>query len=759
MALSLLGGGTSALADEANLSATADTYFDWANSTTAYGAEKTLKCGIWQEYWNNATPGLKGSTSNIAVLKFDVSAYKGKITSATLKVTATNPNTKARSIYLGYFTETGWTESTTAATSGMNTRSATALNIHPFSLSQSIANGATTEVSFSNSGLVDYLNNDEDGIVSLIVYGVGQECTINSKEADTGNPKLVLNYTNETLYNYSIKAVSGGTIIKEFVSNKNATGVSFSTYLPKVIFYNGTYYMLDDAGVTNFFASYVVGDADTNIEINYTPRSNIAAFWEGESMSHVGHSVFNNRSDIAEASNGGAITPYSGTANGIKTNTTIGKGAYNITVAPNRWADQATEYKLQYSTDSENWIDIETVSFAATSNDAYVADNVVIPGNSYLRLMSPGSTPRHSIDYILVEKLADIIDANNEFVGAFDMTTNRAESSRFSLKKGETKVFTFQNHGQDFGKNWKINVIEGSVWKSITRADSWDEMTTAATKVAYQVSKDGGNTKVNLDWAEYQADMADANVVATLSYGLDGTLSITTASTGAANGYIYYVDQDVTGLTQDLEISLSINYSWLEILSVESTAVPVTFGTTKYATFASPYALELRTTASLKAYKAAVVGTTVRFTELDQTVPANTGVLLEGTVGETISIPVVASGDAVSENAFEVNTAGTTFAAEDGYTYYGLMKNSNPLTFATFNPATVAIPANKAYLKVANVGGVHALNVLFDDTTDGIQSVDKAQHTDGNYYDLSGRRVMTPTKGIYVKAGKMVVVK
>ena len=60
---------------------------------------------------------------------------------------------------------------------------------------------------------------------------------------------------------------------------------------------------------------------------------------------------------------------------------------------------------------------------------------------------------------------------------------------------------------------------------------------------------------------------------------------------------------------------------------------------------------------------------------------------------------------------------------------------------------------------MANVGGVHALNVLFDDTTDGIQSVDKAQHTDGNYYDLSGRRVMNPTKGIYVKAGKKVVVK
>ena len=748
-----MGGGNSAWAEEANLSATADTYFSWENSAVAYGSEKTLKCGVWQEMWTNATPGLKGSTSNIAVLKFDVSAYKGKITSATLKVTATNPstNTNARSIYLGYFTETGWTESTTAAESGMNTRSTTVLNIQPFSLSQSIAKGATTEVSFSNNNLVDYLNNDEDGIVSLIVYGVGQECTINSREADTGTPQLVLNYTNETLYNYSISAVSGGTTIKEFVSSKNATGVSFSTYLPKVIFYNGTYYMLDDAGVTNFFASYVVGDADTNIEINYTPRSNIAAFWEGESLPNVGHSVYNNRSNIAEASNGGAITPYSGTDNGIKTNTTIGKGAYNITVASNRWGDQATEYKLQYSTDNENWIDIETVSFAANSNDAYVADNIVIPGNSYLRLMSPGSTPRHSIDYILVEKLADFIDANNEFVGAFDMTTEWAESSRFSLKKGETKVFTFQNHGQDYGKNWKINVIEGSEWKSITRADSWDEKAGAATKVAYQVSKDGGSTKVNLDWSEYQADMADANVVATLSYGLDGTLSITTASTGAANGYIYYVDQDVTGLTQDLEISLSINYSWLEILSVESTAVSATIASSGYSTIASEYALDCANLPSgLKAYKVTgATKTAVNLAEVTEAVAAGTGLILEGTAGETYSIPVAVSGsDLSATNKLQAAVTATNVDANAAY----ILKDG------LFHLVTEAstVPAGKAYLLAGDVSAARSLDIVFGDA-DGITAIDNAQSTGNAMFDLSGRRVAKAQKGIYIVNGKKVV--
>ena len=36
------------------------------------------------------------------------------------------------------------------------------------------------------------------------------------------------------------------------------------------------------------------------------------------------------------------------------------------------------------------------------SNDPYTADYIIIPGDSYLRLMSPiGATPRHSIDYFL----------------------------------------------------------------------------------------------------------------------------------------------------------------------------------------------------------------------------------------------------------------------------------------------------------------------------------------------------------------------
>ena len=185
--------------------------------------------------------------------------------------------------------------------------------------------------------------------------------------------------------------------------------------------------------------------------------------------------------------------------------------------------------------------------------------------------------------------------------------------------------------------------------------------------------------------------------------------------------------------------------------------VAATLGTNGYATFAAPYALDLANLPEgLKAYKAAVNGTTVNFTEVTEAVEANTGLLLGGTASETYSIPVASEGNDISStNAFLVNEGGTTFAAESGYTYYGLLKNT--LTFATFDPTSVAIPASKAYLKVANTNGAR-LSVSFDDdnTTTGINNAN-VNVGDNKVYNLQGQRVDNPKKGLYIVNGKKFI--
>ena len=81
----------------------------------------------------------------------------------------------------------------------------------------------------------------------------------------------------------------------------------------------------------------------------------------------------------------------------------------------------------------------------------------------------------------------------------------------------------------------------------------------------------------------------------------------------------------------------------LTITSVPITTAPVRIDDNGYTTFASPWPLDLtsdkQTSLGLTAYRATIIDTgssKVKFSsDIDQTVAANTGLLLAGTAGET----------------------------------------------------------------------------------------------------------------------------
>ena len=190
-----------------------------------------------------------------------------------------------------------------------------------------------------------------------------------------------------------------------------------------------------------------------------------------------------------------------------------------------------------------------------------------------------------------------------------------------------------------------------------------------------------------------------------------------------------------------------------------------------YATFASAYPLDLANmtaTTAPKAYKAAVSGTKVNFTEVSEAIAANTGILLEGGANETVTIPVAASGtDISSSNAFKVNTTGGKMASADvtNNYFFAMMKNQATLTFATFDPTNLAIPANKAYLEVAkNYFPNNAqLSFIFGDgdgeTTNINLNVNDNLNFDQNAprYNLSGQRVSDSYKGIVIVNGRKYI--
>lgn len=122
--------------------------------------------------------------------------------------------------------------------------------------------------------------------------------------------------------------------------------------------------------------------------------------------------------------------------------------------------------------------------------------------------------------------------------------------------------------------------------------------------------------------------------------------------------------------------------------------------------------------------------------------------------GEAINGLTVKDGTGTERNvthdnirAFNINTADSR----------------NPIGFYKLNNTVTTIPGNKAFLVLTNAEAQAKGFVLeFEDGgTTGIETIENSKHSteDGVYYDLQGRRVENPTRGVYIVNGKKVVIK
>lgn len=182
----------------------------------------------------------------------------------------------------------------------------------------------------------------------------------------------------------------------------------------------------------------------------------------------------------------------------------------------------------------------------------------------------------------------------------------------------------------------------------------------------------------------------------------------------------------------------------------------VTIGSAGFATLFTPAALDFSGVTGLTAYTAAKENDVVRLTKVDD-VQTNTGVVLEGTAG-TYSIPAIATSSTAKGELTGNATEATAWDAESGITYYVLASASKG-SGVEFRPVeTGEIAAGKAFLKVAGGKLVHAFNVVFGDET-GISEVVRDGEKESAIFDLSGRRVAKPAKGLYIVNGKKILVK
>ena len=187
----------------------------------------------------------------------------------------------------------------------------------------------------------------------------------------------------------------------------------------------------------------------------------------------------------------------------------------------------------------------------------------------------------------------------------------------------------------------------------------------------------------------------------------------------------------------------------------------VTVGSSKLAGFCSEYKHDFSGT-GLFAYKAKVSGDKVVLTKIvDGIVPANTGVILNGDAND-YDLPITTA-DATtdfSDNEMVGVTQRTQVLWNPSTDVYNYILQSGEFKKASNG----YLKPNRAYLSTSyNVTATSAreyLEISFeDDDVTGVENVNRSTITNNQFYDLQGRKVEQPQKGLYIVNGKKVIVK
>ena len=182
------------------------------------------------------------------------------------------------------------------------------------------------------------------------------------------------------------------------------------------------------------------------------------------------------------------------------------------------------------------------------------------------------------------------------------------------------------------------------------------------------------------------------------------------------------------------------------------------------STFCCPYDLDFSDVSGLRAYIVSgfspSTGTLV-LTSVTE-VPAGTGLLLRGAEG-SYEVPYTTT-DMYYSNLLTGVTTATEISPTDGdETNFILADGAHGINFYTLSEAG-ELAAGKAYLHLPTstlsaLSRVKGFTLVFDDETTGIDVVSDIEDGYNAYYDLQGRCVSNPSKGIYIINGKKVFIK
>ena len=159
--------------------------------------------------------------------------------------------------------------------------------------------------------------------------------------------------------------------------------------------------------------------------------------------------------------------------------------------------------------------------------------------------------------------------------------------------------------------------------------------------------------------------------------------------------------------------------------------------------------------ANTEVYQVSLTGTALTLTKVDdRIINAGQGVVLKSTDANVVLL----TSDTQSATSYANNSLkGTDTQITNPGNAYVLANGNSVLGFHKLS-AGGTIKAHKAYLTYSGSGAPEFF--ALEGNVTGIKAIDNGQWTiDNVVYDLQGRRVSKPTKGLYIVNGKKVIIK
>lgn len=582
------------------------------------------------------------------------------------------------------------------------------------------------------------------------------------------------------LYNdFSQDNVTRGGQLPSTVSNKYVWHVTSSAYGDKLTLVNGEGTLLGTSNSGTFETLEIAwNDGTYHFFSNQLDAGNANASYKASTWGSANKDLAQDLFRFDDASYTSLYTVNCNNADGYVTyNTTSEKakngGFFNIATAPatsDFTAKELEGYEATITIENKviKVVYAHTYAYAKAEAEATIAKM----GAGY---PTANAAARTKLNKAIDDAAA--AEPNTTTAATLLAAVDTYKKSKADIQMPEDgKAYVITNIHKTGGKRYMKYLEDGT---SMIARDDAAELPIEATYICHKV--DGkyvfaNNSGTYLTWrGKETTDCTNSNKGYTTSYNPDyntftvaantkefGCLSFGAKRDHDAHTQSYYIVTR-TGSFERAGFSDFYDDNNSSAFTFEEVTYPntITFhdaqninGVSHIATFSAPFATIIP--ANVKAYYVSAKGAEATMTAIDaQAIPANQGVILTSESGAAATMVPAAGETAATITGNQLgHSAGAAKALTAGEGY--ILGNGTEGT--AFYPCKAgSLPINNAYL-LGN-GGESAIAMNFGNAVTGINTIAASASAKASIFDLSGRRVVKATKGLYIQNGKKFIVK